>query len=141
MVEPEIILDPGAAENGLAGMLADLIRQNLEQRPSKRPDFDALSGTVALDASDIDVQVTLDFQKGRVRIYDGVQGRPMLRIRTDHDTILGLTLLPLRFGLPDFLGPQGRATLKKIVDGSLKIQGLWRAPVVLVRLTRLLSVS
>ena len=141
MAEPVIVLDPGAAENGLACMLADLIRQNLEQRPLKRKDFDALAGRVGIDATDIEVRVTLDFQGGRLTLYDGIEGRPMLLIRTDHDTILGLTLIPIRLGLPDFLGQQGRATLKKLWGGSLKIEGLWRAPVALVRLTRLMSVS
>ena len=34
-----IELAPGAAENGLVTMLADLLRQNLEDQPHKQADF------------------------------------------------------------------------------------------------------
>ena len=37
-----IELAPGAEDNGLASMLADLVRQNLEAKPHKVPDFEAL---------------------------------------------------------------------------------------------------
>jgi len=45
-----IELAPGAENNAFATMLADLLRQNLESKPHKRADFDALRGSVALIA-------------------------------------------------------------------------------------------
>src|SRR5882672_10474994 len=41
---PDVALAPGADENGLAIMLGDLVRQNLEAKPKKMADFDALEG-------------------------------------------------------------------------------------------------
>jgi hypothetical protein len=141
MGDDAVQLAPGAEENGLASMIADLVRQNLAQRPEKRKDFDALFGRVAIDARDIEVQVTLDFARGRLTVYDGVREAPMLVIRTDHDTILDLTLLGIRFGLPNYFDERGRAVLRKLFRGDLSIEGMWKAPVALTRLTRLLSVS
>ena len=48
-----IELAPGAENNAFATMLADLVRQNLESKPHKKKDFDALAGTVALIADDV----------------------------------------------------------------------------------------
>jgi hypothetical protein len=139
--ELPIVLDQAAEANGLANMLFDLIRQNLEQKPHKRRDFDALSGRVTIQAHDIEVEVTLDFGKGRLRILDGARENPMLSIRTDHETILDLSLIGIRMGLPNYFDSTGRGILKKLLSGKLKIGGLWRSPVALTRLTRLISVN
>lgn len=56
-----IELAPGAEVNAFATMLADLVRQNIESKPHKRKDFDALDGKVALVAEDADVALTLEF--------------------------------------------------------------------------------
>ena len=43
-MQPVIELAPGAENNGFATMLADLVRQNLEAKPHKVADFDAIAG-------------------------------------------------------------------------------------------------
>ena len=64
-IETKVDLAPGAEENGLATMLADLVRQNLQAKPHKRADFNALDGTVAIVADDADVSLTLRFARGK----------------------------------------------------------------------------
>src|SRR5437773_9706574 len=114
-MDDPVTLDPGAAENGLACMLADLVRQNLVQHPERRRDFDALSGRVVIDARDIEVRVTLEFERGRLTVLDGERPEPVLRIEADHDTILELTMLGSRFGLPDLLDEKGRTFVMKLL--------------------------
>src|SRR5579883_981362 len=97
-----IELAPGAEENGLALMLADLVRQNLDSKPHKKGDFDALDGAVSIVADDADVALTLRFDGGRLTIHDGIVGIPDVTIRGDSDTILALSNMPLAtsLGLP-----------------------------------------
>ncbi len=100
-----IELAPGAEENGLATMLADLVRQNLAAKPHKRADFDALHGLVAIVADDADVALTLSFSAGSsggLTIHDGIVGIPDVTIRGPADTIIALSNMPLwgKLGLP-----------------------------------------
>ena len=54
-------------------MLADLVRQNLEAKPHKKGDFDALGGSVSIVADDADVALTMRFEPGQAHtIHDGM---------------------------------------------------------------------
>lgn len=115
-----IELAPGAEDNAFAAMLADLVRQNLESKPHKKKDFDALEGTVALIADDADVALTLDFRpsrdtpartsslrlrrlknarpdhgSGRLVVHDGIEGIPDVAVRGSADSIMSLSNIPL----------------------------------------------
>ena len=141
MKEPVIILDDGAKDVGLAEMLFNLLRQNLEQKPQKLLSFKALDSNVVMVARDIDITVTLSFKRGKLNIYDGVVGNPDLKIIADHDAILELSLINIRLGLPNYLDKTGRNVLKKLLLGELKIEGLLRHPLQLTHLTRIFSVN
>jgi len=100
---PVVQLAPGAHDNGLANMLAGLLRQNMQAKPRKRADFAALDGTVAIVAEDADVALTLRFERGeRLTIYDGIDGIPDVTIRGASDVIIALSNMPLAtpLGLP-----------------------------------------
>jgi hypothetical protein len=151
--EPDIALAPGAEENGLAVMLSELVRQNLQTNPHKMGDFDALSGVVAIIAEDAEVSLTLSFcsggrgDAGALRIYSGIVGRPHVTIRATSDTILALSNMPLRYGLP--IPRRGDVESQKLVasvframrNGSFKIHGMLRNLPLLTRLTRVMSVN
>jgi hypothetical protein len=141
MRPPVITLDDGAKDVGLAEMLFNLLRQNLEQNPRKRPSFDALRSNVVIVARDIDITVTLSFKKGELTIYNGVVGRADLKIIADHDAILALSLINIFMGLPNYLDKTGRDILKKLFGGNLKIQGLLKHPLQLTHLTKIFSVN
>ncbi|MGH7440394.1 MAG: hypothetical protein ACRENE_32285 [Polyangiaceae bacterium] len=146
----DVELAPGAEDNGLAIMLSDLVRQNLEAKPHKRGDFDALAGSVAIVADDADVVLTMRFEAGgKMRIFDGIEGIPDVTIRGPADAILAMSNMPLatRFGLPiprrD--DPQELKTVRELFalirSGRLHSYGaLFHLPLVL-RLTRVLSVN
>jgi hypothetical protein len=146
----DVELAPGAEDNGLAIMLSDLVRQNLEAKPHKKTDFAALAGTVAIVADDADVVLTMRFETGgKMRIFDGIEGIPDVTIRGPADAILAMSNMPLatRFGLPiprrD--DPKELETMRELFtlirSGRLHSYGaLFHLPLVL-RLTRVLSVN
>jgi hypothetical protein len=138
-----IKLDAGAEEIGLAPMLTELMRQNVRQHPKREDDFNALRGSIAIEARDAEVALTLDFRGGELVVYGGVKGKPDVVISTDSGAVLELSNAKLRFGLPDLADPSGRAVVKKMLSGELKISGpgLVTKPKLLVRFTKLLSVN
>src|SRR5690349_9368619 len=97
-----IVVAKGAEQNGLASMLASLLQQNLEAKPHKNRDFVALEGVVAIVADDADVALSLRFERGRLTIFDGIEGIPDATVRGNSETILALSNLPLtrRLSLP-----------------------------------------
>jgi hypothetical protein len=139
--EPVILLDEGAKDVGLADMVFHLIRQNLEQKPQRLGGFRALNSNVAIIARDIDITITLMFEKGKLTIYNGIVEKTDLKIIADHDAILGLCLFNICMGLPNYFDRNGRVILKKLLLGNLRIEGLFKHPLQLAYLTKLFSVN
>jgi len=137
---PKITVLKEASEIGLAVMLSDLIRQNLEQKPDKVNYFDSLDAKVLIEASDIQITVGLEFKQGRLTVSKGFSTKPDLHIITDSMTILDLSLLKIKFGLPYFFDANGFKVLKKLLSGGLTIRGLITNFPVLVNLTKVVSV-
>jgi hypothetical protein len=146
---PTIELAPGAENNGFATMLADLVRQNLEAKPHKTGDFDALSGTIAIVADDADVALTLAFDRGRLIVHDGILNVPDVTIRGTADVIMAMSNVPLtkRFALPfpDRRNREEVATMRAIGAamraGTFHTYGLWTHLPTMLRLTRVMSVN
>jgi hypothetical protein len=141
--DPPITIDEAALQAGLGPMLADLLRQNLEQHPGRRADLARMRGTVNIEARDAAVAVTMDFAKGRLDVKGGTIGRPDVKIATDSLGLLELTSARLRGGVPDPTHPSGRRVLLRLLSGGLKIggRGLILRPALLLRLNRLLNVA
>jgi hypothetical protein len=140
MSTARVTIDKGAEENGLANMLADLISQNLDRCPERMPAFRRMRGRVVIIARDIDVTVTLDFGGGRLTVYDGEHGKANLKVTTDSDTVLDLSKLKVKAGLPFFFDEVGVGVLKKMLSRDLVICGLITNFFSLARLTTLISV-
>ena len=140
MTEPKIHVTKDAGEIGLAVMLADLMRQNMEQKPYKRLHFGLLDARVCIRAPDIEVEITLHFERGECTIHPGQVGRPDISVVADADDILKLSLVKVKWGLPDFLDEAGIDVLKRILSGKVRIEGLLRHFVGVQLLTVVLSV-
>lgn len=144
---PTIELGPGAEDNAFAGMLADLLRQNLEAAPHKVPDFVRLRGSYAIVADDADIAVTLTFAGGHLTVQSGIRGVPDATIRGSADIIMNLSNLPLtrRLALPIPRDRAAAAVLQEVAQaarrGELRIFGMLRRFSDLSRLTRVLSVN
>lgn len=125
--------------NGLATMLGGLIEANLRTHPER----EALLGkrsTYSITAPDAGVTVTIGLAPGTVSIRNGPVGTPDVRIETNSENLIGLSAVPLRFGLPDAMTKEGREVNRKLLKGELKVKGLLLHPGKLARLNKLLTV-
>jgi hypothetical protein len=149
-MEPDVQLAPGAEENGLAHMLRDLVKQNLEEKPHKMGDFEALDGSVSIVADDADVALTMRFESGgKLTIHDGIVGIPDVTIRGPSDAVLALSNMPLatRLGLP-IPDPRDREAVKTVRlvmgamrDGRLHVYGMAFHFPMMMRLTKVMSIN
>ncbi len=137
-------VDDAAQENGLALILGDLIRQNLEQHPERKADLRAVRANVGITAQDADskVAVTLCFDGRELEIREGLHEPLALHVRSDYEGVLALTQIPLTCArLPCFASAPGRAAVAALLRRRLRIAGLVRHAGVVVRLLRLIAVS
>ena len=137
---PEIIILPEARELGLPVMLADLIRQNIEKRPDKIKPFESLRAKVLIEVPDIQTSAGLEFHQGKLTLSKNFSGEPDLHILTDSTTILDLSLLRIKLGLPYFFDEKGFKILKKILSGEIIIKGLLKNFSALINLTKVISI-
>lgn len=136
----EGFIENRAGEVPFAGILSDLLTENLAQHPEKREVFRKMRGSVAIDLVDIETAVTLIFTGGRLRMEAGVAENPALMIRTDADRVMDLNALRIIGGLPWYFDEAGRKVVAHLLTGRLKIGGMFAHPVLLTRLTVIMSV-
>lgn len=141
MSDDKIVVHPSAAENGMATMLAELMRSNIEASSYKALCFKLLKATVAIEAADAEVQVTLVFNRGSCVIYDGIHGNVDVRVEADSETILQLSMVKIVAGLPFYLDETGFEVIGKTLRGELRMQGMVCHPLTLNLLTIVLSVN
>jgi hypothetical protein len=125
--------------NGLAEMIGGLIEGNLAAHPEREKLLKP--AVIAITAPDAEVSITLQIAPGRVAVSNGVTGRPDLHVTAPSDTLIELSSVPLRFGLPDNRTKQGREVTGKLMKGKIKVKGMVVAPAKLARLNKLLSVN
>lgn len=131
-------LDP--EPNGLATMLGGLIEANLAAHPERRRLLAKTPATFSISAPDVGVAASIRLASGGAVIRNGVVGKPQIRIETRSDNLLGLSAVPLRFGLPDATTREGREVNRQLFKRELKVKGLLLHPAKLGRLNKLLSV-
>jgi hypothetical protein len=129
-----------AEPNGLAEMLGGLIQANLEQHP----DREALlrPAVIAIKAPDAEVSVTITILPGKVTVHNGPPKMPpLLDVTSDSTTLIELSSVPLRFGLPDSMTKAGREINFKLLKGEIKVKGMVTHLGTLARFNKLLSVT
>ena len=123
-------------------MLGGLIEANVESRPEKRADFQALKARVGVFVTDIEEGVTLDFQGGHLVVHNDLQPGRDVTIWGDADTVMQLSNVKIGFaGMPNYLDATGRQVVGKMLKGKLKIDGLAGNLTTLNQVTRLFSVQ
>ncbi len=128
--------------SAFASMLGGLIEANVASRPEKQDDFDSLVARVGIFVTDIDEGVTLDFKGGKLVVHNGLKAHRTLTIRTDAETVMGLSNLKIGpFGLPVYYDQAGREVALKLLRGKLKIDGLLPNVLTLNTVTRIFSVQ
>jgi hypothetical protein len=128
-----------AEPGGLALMLGGLIEGNLAAHP-ERESLLAQTATYSIRATDVGVEVSIRLSPGEVLVRNGVVSKPDILVETDSETLMSMSSVPLKFGLPDSMTKEGREVNRKLLKGQLKVKGLLRNPRKLARLNKLLSV-
>ena len=125
--------------NGIAAMIGGLIQANLATHPERsallKP---AVVGIVAEDAH---VALTLGISPERVTVRNGLAPHVDVLVRSDAETLTTMSATPLRLGFPDAFTQAGRAVARKLLSGTLRVQGLVLHAATVSRLNRLLSVT
>ena len=124
---------------GLGVMLAELVRGNLAAHPERSKHLDGASGKVNVRVTDADVEVGLLFTGGELSIGSGLPDADLV-IECASETLLALSNVPLRFGMPDTLTAEGRRVAGMLLSGELKIKGIPRHLKLLTRVQQLFSV-
>jgi hypothetical protein len=136
-----IKIAPGAEEIGLAHMLSDLLSQNMEQNPHKEADFEKLSIDIGLIVPDAEVEITMAFDHGVLTIHPGIKGKPQLLITSDSETIMALSNVKIKGGMPYYFDDTGQEILKAMASRRLKIKGMIQHFKSLVLMSRVMSVN
>ena len=95
---------------------------------------------MAIALADIETAVTLVFEGERLRIEAGINASSDLVIRTASDRVMDLNALRIVGGLPWYFDEAGRKVVAHLLAGRLKIEGMFTHPVLLTRLTIIMSV-
>jgi len=136
----KIKLAKGAEELGLALMLQDLLSQNLEQNPHKIKDFKKLNMDIGLIVPDAEVELTMAFKDG-LTIHKGIKGKPKLLITSEADTIMALSNLKIKGGMPYYFDKTGLEVLKAMLTRKLKVKGMILHFASLIRMSKVMSVN
>ncbi|MHB8909355.1 MAG: hypothetical protein ACYDAA_10815 [Syntrophales bacterium] len=136
----EEFIENRAGEVPFAGILAELLTTNLAQHPEKQAVFRHMQGVVTIDLADIETAVTLVFEKGKLRIQAELSACPDLLIRTASGQVMDLNALRVVGGLPWYFDGAGRKVVSHLLTGRLKIAGMFAHPILLTRLTKIMSV-
>jgi hypothetical protein len=130
---------PDAEPNGLASMLGGIMEGNLAAHPERGRLLSSVS-TYTIRAPDVDVAVSIRLAPGKITVRNGIVGKPDILVQADSETLVGLSSVPLKFGLPDIGTKEGREINKKLLKGQLKVKGLFLHPRKLATLNKLLTV-
>ena len=138
-----VTLNDGPDANGIAGVVATLLSQNLETFPSRVQLARKLHRPVTISGSDIDSTCTITCGPRAVTISNDVVGEPSVTVTATVEQILDLSQLKMRASglLPvGFFTKRGMRILAAIASGNLAVRGLIAHPVTALRVIALLSV-
>jgi hypothetical protein len=120
-------------------MLGGLIEANLQQHPERAALLKP--AVIAITAPDAEVTVGIRLHPDEVIVRNGEpRSRAQLRVTAESTTLIELSGVPLRFGLPDSMTKEGREVNLKLLTGKIKVRGMFAHLGTLSRFNRLLSV-
>lgn len=123
-----------------ARMLGGLLAANLQADPGKEDLVRRSEGAIGIVVTDTDEEVRLHFAGDALWVTSGPATAAELRLVGTADTILGLSTVPLRLGLPDLLTSSGRGMTGRWLAGGLQVHGLPRHAGLLRTVLSLLNV-
>ena len=136
----ELNISNNAVDVPFSYIIQELLAGTIEKSEARQAVYRKMKGAIAIALPDIEAAVTLVFQLGHMTIEAGITKNPALIITTSSDLVTDLNMLTICWGLPYYFDEAGRRVLGHIFSGRLKIKGLFSHPVLLTRLTILMSV-
>jgi hypothetical protein len=121
----EVVIDEKAKNNGLASMIYQMIKENLEKNPWKEKFVKKINSEISIFAKDAEVKVSLSFRKDKVLVFDGEIFSPDIKISADTSDLIEMTKIKiislLGLNIP-ILSKDNFELLKKIIDGRIKLE-------------------
>lgn len=136
----ELHITNHAAEVPFSFMVQELLTGNIEKSEAKYAVYKKMCGIAAIDLPDIEAAVSLHFGQGTLTIEPGISPNAAVIIRTQAAQVMDLNGLNIRWGLPYYFDEAGRKVIGLLFSGKIKIKGLLSHPVLLTRLTIIMSV-
>ena len=121
-------------------MVQDLLTGNIEKSQAKYETYKKMNGIAAIDLPDIETAISLHFKKGSLVIEPGVNPDAAVVIRTSSENVMDLNAINIHWGLPSYFVDAGKQVLGLIFSVKVKIKGLLTHPILLTRLTIIMSV-
>ncbi len=128
-----------AEPEGLAELLGRLIEQNLARDPARHRLLKP--ALVTIEATDAEVGATLRILDGGVEVWMTPTLDAPIRIRAEGRRLFDMVASPTRLGLPDPFSRDGRAVVRSILAGRIRVRGLITRLPAIRRLTMLLSAN
>ncbi len=135
-----IQIAPDAEAVALASMVADVVESNLEAHPERIKIFNRMKGDIGIEASEAQVGITMAFRGGECVFHDEMGPACKLRIRADTDTLMEVTNLNIKFGIPWLFDETGISIVRHLLKRELKVGGILIHPLMLIQLLIVLSV-
>lgn len=129
-----------AVDVPFSGILADVLKTNLEQKPHKLKTFKNLRAVVGIDVTDVGKKVYLIFSGEKVTIEKDMIKKPQVFITAESEKIMGLNFINIKWGLPYYFDEAGKTVIKQLLSGQIKIKGMLLHPIILTRVTKVMSV-
>lgn len=136
----ELNITNNASDVPFSCIVQELLSRNIERSETKYATYKKMRGIAVIDLSDIETAISLHFNRGSLTIEPGVSPGAAIHIRTSSDQVVDLSVLNIRWGLPYYFNQAGRNVLGLIFSGKIRIKGLLTHPILLTRLTIVMSV-
>ena len=136
----ENIVVNNAEEIPFSSILASLLQENLEAKPHKKKVFNTLFGVVAIEITDLEQTLYLNFSGGQLVLEKSIEKKPHITVKAESEKIMGLNFISIKFGLPYYFDEAGRTVIKQLLSGEIKIQGMLLHLNMLTKLTKVLSI-
>jgi len=136
----ELDITNHASDVPFSSIVQELLTRNIEKSETKYATYKKMRGIAVINLPDIETAISLHFNRGSLTIEPGVSPGAVILIRTSSDKVTDLNVLTIRWGLPYYFNEAGRKVLGLIFSGKIKIKGLLTHPILLTRLTVIMSV-
>jgi hypothetical protein len=141
-VEPQgrLVVRDGKNVNPLSRFLRAMILDLLKV-PSKVRSVEKLDQTVAIDPINHKGSgSTINFSGGKIILQNGVILDPDIKITCDLTVLMKLARMPVGPAAINFLRRnEGKDVIKKVLSGELKIKGITRHPLRMMRFARFIA--